>query len=147
MRHTGLADAGLAYYCDAAIGRGGEACGIAVVVRDAAGGIVAARQRRLGPMTNNEAEYEALILALEFALERGERHARLAFLVDSQIVVGQVAGMFSVRSPHLAPRHRRVRELLARLPGATLVFVPRDRNRVADALAVEALAEGGGERD
>lgn len=135
--------AGLAYYCDAAIGRGGHGSGIAVVVRDAAGEIVAATRRRLGPMTNNEAEYEALILGLEFALERGDPHQRLTFLVDSQIVVGQVAGMFSVRSPNLVPRHRRVRELLARLPGATLVFVPRDRNRLADALAVEALTEDG----
>ncbi len=129
----------LNYYSDGAIDILGRASGIAVVVRDDRGRILDTAGRRLAGMTNNEAEYEALILAIELALARGEPSAALTFLVDSQIVVGQVAGAFAVRDPRLAARHARVMRLLAQLPDATLAFVPRTRNRLADALAQEAL--------
>lgn len=129
----------LHYYSDGAIDALGRATGAAVVVRDERGHIVDTASRRLAGMTNNEAEYEALILALELALARREPAGAVTFLVDSQIVVGQVAGAFAVRDPRLAERHTRVMRLLAQLPEATLAFVPRTRNRVADALAQEAL--------
>ncbi len=129
----------LNYYSDGAIDMLGRASGAAVVVRDDRGRILATASRRLAGMTNNEAEYEALILAIELALARGEPSDQVTFLVDSQIVVGQVAGAFAVRDPRLGERHARVMRLLAQLPDATLAFVPRMRNRVADALAQEAL--------
>lgn len=129
----------LSYYSDGAIDVLGRASSAAVVVRDDHGRILATASRRLAGMTNNEAEYEALILALELALARSEPSGAVTFLVDSQIVVGQVAGAFAVRDPRLAERHTRVMRLLAQLPQATLAFVPRTRNRVADALAQEAL--------
>ncbi len=129
----------LNYYSDGAIDVLGQASGAAVVVRDDRGRILDTASRRLAGMTNNEAEYEALILALELALARGEPSGSVTFLVDSQIVVGQVAGAFAVRDPRLGERHARVMRLLARLPDATLAFVPRTRNRLADALAQEAL--------
>ncbi len=129
----------LNYYSDGAIDVLGQASSAAVVVRDDGGRVLATASRRLAGMTNNEAEYEALILALELALTRREPSHALCFLVDSQIVVGQVAGAFAVRDPRLAERHTRVMRLLAQLPEATLTFVPRTRNRLADALAQEAL--------
>ena len=46
------------------------------------------------------------------------------------------------RDGKLRPRHERAARLLARLPRATVVHVPRERNRLADALAAEALAAG-----
>jgi len=128
---------GLAYYCDASIDTRGRGSGVAVVVRNAAGRILDAASRCLGGMTNNEAEYEAFILGLQLALHRADQSP--TFLVDSQIVVGQIAGEFAVRDAKLQPRHERAARLLARLPRATVVFVPRERNRVADALAAEAL--------
>lgn len=131
---------GLNYYCDAAVDTLGRSSGIAVVVRNPVGQIVDAVSCCLEGMTNNEAEYEALILGLELALARGDQAA--TFRVDSQVVVGQVAGRFAVRDRKLAPRHERASRLLARLPEATLAFVPRERNRLADALAAEALEAG-----
>jgi ribonuclease HI len=129
----------LIYYSDGAIDVLGQVSGAAVVVRDACGRILDTACRRLAGMTNNEAEYEALILALELALARGDHAHAVTFLVDSRNIVGQVAGAFAVRDPRLAARHGRVMRLLAQMPTATLAFVPRDRNRVADALAQEAL--------
>jgi ribonuclease HI len=129
----------LTYFCDGTIDLRGRRSGVAVVVRDAAGRILDAASRQLGPMTSNEAEYEALILALELALRRGERGS-LIFLSDSRNLVGQVAGLYAVRERRLTVRRACALELLERLPAATLAFVPRERNGIADALAAEACA-------
>lgn len=135
-----MTDSTSAYYCDAAVDTLGRASGVAVVIRNAAGQILDTASCYLAGMTNNEAEYEALILGLELALARSDQAA--TFLVDNQVVVGQVAGCFAVRDRKLAPRHERAARLLAQLPAATLVFIPRGQNQVADALAKEALAAG-----
>jgi ribonuclease HI len=128
------------YYCDAAIDALSRSSGVAVVVRNAAGQILDAASCRLEGMTNNEAEYEALILGLELALARSDPGPTL--LSDSQVVIGQLAGQFAVRDRKLAPRHEKAMRLLAHLPGATLAFIPRERNRLADALASEAMEAG-----
>ena len=136
----------ISYYCDAAVDSFGRICGAAVVVREASGRIVDTVARRLPGMTNNEAEYEALIMGLDLALRRGDLQA--VFLLDSQIVVGQIAGCFAVRDRKLQPRHERASRLLAHLPEATLVFIPREQNRLADALAkdtLDAARQGGGD--
>ena len=128
------------YFCDASIDTLRRSSGVAVVVRDPEGRILDAASCHMDGMTNNEAEYEALILGLELALARADPAVTL--LTDSQVVVGQMAGRFAVRDRKLAPRHERASRLLAQLPGASLVFVPRSRNRLADALAAEAMEAG-----
>lgn len=130
----------IAYYCDAAVDTLKRSSGVAVIVRNAEGQILEAVSCYLEGMTNNEAEYEALILGLELALARSERVVTL--LTDSQVVVGQMAGRFAVRDRKLAPRHEWASRLMAQLPGATLAFIPRERNRLADALATEAMEVG-----
>ena len=63
---------------------------------------------------------------------------------DSQVVVNQMRGEFSVHSPALLRLHARARVAVAALDEVELVHVPRLRNRLADALANEA-ADGEGE--
>lgn len=128
------------YFCDGAIDPHYRGVAVAVARRAPDGRILETVSRVLPGMTNNEAEYEAFILGLELALAR--RDAAPIFLLDSQIVVGQVAGSFAVRDPRLATRHARATRLLAQMPEATVIFIPRERNLLADALAKEALAEG-----
>lgn len=55
----------LIIYCDGGIGDRGEGAGLGVVIRDEGGDILGLVKRKLEPMTNNEAEYAALILALK----------------------------------------------------------------------------------
>ena len=129
----------LTYYCDGALDPQGRGTGVAVVVRNTAGQIVDAVSAHCAAMTCNEAEYEALLLGLELARMRGRRGEAVLFVIDSQIVVGQLAGHFAVHDPRLAQLHGRALALLARLPDATLLHVPRAHNRLADALAGEAL--------
>ncbi|MFQ6058279.1 MAG: ribonuclease HI family protein [Anaerolineae bacterium] len=122
---------------DGAIGATNRASGLGVVVRDEAGRILEVRSKRARPQTCNEAEYEALIWALEL-LGRNPP-AEVHFLSDSEIVVKQMRGLFSVRSPALKRLHRRACALTRAIPRVTFTHISREQNRLADALAAEAL--------
>ena len=80
----------LAVYCDGGIGGTGRAAGLGVVVRDEQNEIIALVKRSMPAMTNNEAEYAALILALETVRRFAPR--TLHVYMDSEVVVGQMQG-------------------------------------------------------
>ena len=122
---------------DGAIGADGRASGLGVVMRDETGRILEVRSKRSRPQTCNEAEYEALIWALE--LLGRDPPAEVHFLSDSEIVVNQMLGFFSVRSPALKRLHRKACALARAIPRVTFTHISREQNRLADALAVEAL--------
>ncbi|KAI0502580.1 hypothetical protein KFK09_017534 [Dendrobium nobile] len=85
------------------------------------------------PRTNNKAEYEALILGLELAIQMSL--TRVKIFGDSQLIINQVAGVYKVIKPELIPYHNKAMELLSLIPEATLAKVPRSENGKADALA------------
>lgn len=128
----------LVLFSDGATGATGEATGLGAVVRRPDGEIVAWATRRMGRMTNNEAEYAALLLGLEAA--RRFRPQKLRCFLDSEIVVGQMRGDSSVHSPGLRKWHTRACVAARSFPRVTFTHVPRERNRLADALANEALS-------
>jgi len=122
---------------DGAIGQGDRGAGLGVVLRDPDGRIRQVLRKRTGPLTNNEAEYAALIWALEILSSDPPDEAH--FVSDSEIVVKQMQGRFSVHSPALKRLHRRACALLRDIPTATFTHISRDVNLLADALAKEAL--------
>ncbi len=83
------------------------------------------------PVTNNEAEYSALIHGLEDALatlrEAGidPKQARLEVMGDSQLVLRQLSGQWKVRMPHLQPLKDRGRSLLDQFGKADLIWQRR----------------------
>ncbi|RME83998.1 MAG: reverse transcriptase-like protein [Caldilineae bacterium] len=85
-------------------------------------------------VTNNEAEYDTLIAALEAVLKRLEEQgvdpatAKVEIWGDSQLVVNQVSGAWQCREPRLQPRRDRVRALMARFGQATLRYHPREQS-------------------
>jgi ribonuclease HI len=93
----------------------------------------------LGRASNNVAEYQALLHALRWALERGARRIRV--FSDSELVVRQVAGAYRVKHPDMIPLHREAKSLLARFEEAPVVHVRRAQNAEADRLANQALDE------
>lgn len=116
------------------------ATGLAAVVRDESGSIVQWFSQRTGPMSNNEAEYAAVILALEALGRRPQaRLTRLKVFSDSQIVVEQMRGGARVRSPRLMSVHAHLRLLVTCFEQVEFHHIPRQQNRLADALAGEAL--------
>ncbi len=89
-------------------------------------------------LTNNEAEYWALIYALTEIQERGLSGVEIR--MDSRLVVEQVQGKWKVREPRLQPLHRYVRHLLEKT-NVRLVWIPRKENR-ANALAQKLAKKG-----
>jgi ribonuclease HI len=123
------------YFDGAARGNPGPAAiGWVIVTGD---GIAAEGSERIGRATNNQAEYEALLAALEAAAEYG--FDELVVKGDSQLVVEQVRGAWDVNDPTLREHRLRVRELLDEFETWSIDHVPREINARADELANEAL--------
>jgi ribonuclease HI len=93
----------------------------------------------LGEMTNNQAEYTALVKALEHALELGANR-RLLIHSDSELLVKQMNGEYQVKNQDLRPLYEQARQLVRRFDGpVTIRHVRRGQNTRADALCNEAL--------
>jgi len=123
------------YFDGASRGNPGPAAvGWVIVTGD---GIAAEGSNRIGRATNNQAEYEALLHALEAAADFGFDSVQLRG--DSQLVVKQVKGAWNTNDPELKEKRVRVRELLREFDEWSLDHVPREINDRADELANEAL--------
>jgi ribonuclease HI len=123
----------LVVHCDgAARGNPGPA-GAGAYLTTPDGEVVAEVAEGLGETTNNVAEYTAAILGLERAAALGARDVLLRS--DSQLLVNQLTGRYRVKTAHLQPLHRRVRELAAGFDRVRFEHVPRERNVDADRLA------------
>jgi len=118
----------------AARGNPGPAA-IGVVIE--AGRTVYEASRALGVRTNNEAEYLALITALEYLKEARPKEAE--FRLDSELVVKQLSGEYKVKEPRLQALHGQVVMLLNAVPKYKIRHVRRVENARADELANEAL--------
>lgn len=113
--------------------------GAGAVLRDERGRIVGQVCKYLGRVTNNQAEYAALVLALEAALELGADAVEVT--LDSELLVRQINGAYRVRSPQLVEPYERVRALLRRFESAQVSHVRRENNTLADKLANRAIDE------
>ncbi|KAF7839291.1 reverse transcriptase [Senna tora] len=85
------------------------------------------------PCTNNESEYEALILGLLVAQYMGIQ--RIHVKGDSNLVVKQVTGQFGVNEPSLATYRERVFAIAKTFKELKFQHIVRSENRQADALA------------
>ena len=93
----------------------------------------------LGDMTNNQAEYTALVRALERALKLGPEH-RVTLHSDSELMVKQMKGEYKVKNEELRPLYKRAKELADRFAGGvSFVHVRRELNKRADQLGNDAL--------
>jgi ribonuclease HI len=123
------------YFDGASRGNPGPAAvGWVVVTSD---GIVAEGGERIGRATNNRAEYEALIRALEVARDYGFDEVEVRG--DSELIVRQVRGEWDASDPGLRERRVRARELLAAFDEWSIDHVPREINQRADERANDAL--------
>ena len=116
--------------------------GYGVVIQDQSGRKVAALSEYLGHQTNNFAEYQGLIGALEYALERGPKALKL--ISDSELLVRQIKGIYKVKNPTLRDLHARAQELIAQLDWFSIGHALREHNQEADRLANEAMDKGMG---
>ena len=114
--------------------------GYGVVIQDEAGRKVAALSQYLGHQTNNFAEYQALIAALEYALQHGSKAIKV--VSDSELLVRQIKGIYKVKNPALKDLHTRARQLISQLDWFAIEHALREKNREADRLANAAMDKG-----
>ena len=116
--------------------------GAGVVIVDENGKVLFSGNRFLGVKTNNEAEYYALLMALEISRDLGYKDITLC--TDSILVFSQLTGRYKVRSENLKGLFKRVK-LVLKYFNWDIKWVPRSENRMADKLAQNASAIGGTE--
>lgn len=128
-------------YCDGASrGNPGPASAGAVLYRVGTKDVVARVSKALGRATNNEAEYAALLLALQEAQRLGATGVTVH--ADSELVIKQLNGVYRVKHPVMRERHQEAMRLLASFKAWRAVHVPRELNTEADRLANLALDQG-----
>lgn len=93
--------------------------------------------RYLGETTNNQAEYKALISALEHASEFGAEEVEC--MLDSELVVKQLRHEYRVKDPDLAPLFLKVYNLTQSFKKVSFHHIPRVKNKEADRMVNEAL--------
>jgi ribonuclease HI len=116
--------------------------GYGVIVQDESGRNVAALSEYLGHQTNNFAEYQGLIAALEYALQHGPKALKL--ISDSELLVRQIKGIYKVKNATLQDLHGRAKQLIAQLDWFSIGHALREHNQAADRLANDAMDKGMG---
>lgn len=116
--------------------------GYGVVIKDESGRKVAALSEYLGHQTNNFAEYQGLIAALEYAIKHGPKALKL--ISDSELLVRQIKGIYKVKNAVLQDLHGRARELIAQMDWFSIGHAFREQNQEADQLANDAMDKGMG---
>ncbi len=128
----------IVYSDGGARGNPGQAA-VAFMILSEKGELLSANSRYVGVRTNNQAEYEALIAALEFArtLNAEEVLCRL----DSELVAKQLTGEYAVKNPTLKKLWTRVQELRKGFKKVSFKNVPRTNECIknVDKLVNETL--------
>jgi ribonuclease HI len=109
--------------------------GIGALLLDERGATLAEIFAPIGITTNNEAEYRALIAALDRAAEFTDQTVEC--YMDSELVARQLNGQYRVKSEKMAELHRKVKTLTEKFVKVTFAHVRREhpQQRLADKLA------------
>jgi ribonuclease HI len=109
----------------------------ACVITSPAGEELGAHSELLGAVTNNVAEYRALLLGLRHARELGADEVEV--VGDSELIAKQVRGIYKVKHEAMRALHGQAMAALAAFDRWSIRTVPRSQNAHADALVNEAL--------
>ena len=107
--------------------------GYGVYIVDDAGNVLAELSGSLGTTTNNIAEYNGLIAALQWAVDRDLK--QIAIKGDSQLIIEQMRGNYKVKNEGLKPLYLKARMLVMQIGDVTFEHVRREHNKEADRLS------------
>ncbi|XP_074315443.1 uncharacterized protein LOC141651638 [Silene latifolia] len=110
-----------------------KGAGVGLVLKSPQGKQIIQAVRCEFKATNNEAEYEALILGLQLALEMQINHINV--YSDSQLIVNHVNNVYMARDPKMVAYLEVAKELKLRFASFHIQQIPMDQNVEADALA------------
>ncbi|OQR88540.1 hypothetical protein THRCLA_22846 [Thraustotheca clavata] len=130
---------GIVYSDGASRGNPGIA-GCGAIVFNTTGDVIAMAKKFLGKeITNNVAEYQGLLLALDVA--KNHNLETIEILMDSQLVVKQMQGEYRVKQEHLKMLHQQANEKAKMFQSVIYRAIPRKENSKADELANQAIDE------
>ncbi|MFA5158219.1 MAG: ribonuclease HI family protein [Patescibacteria group bacterium] len=119
---------------------------IGVVFGNEEGEVIHQHKECIGKATNNEAEYQAIIKALELLLkskwfsENNIAEKEVICRLDSQLVVEQINGNYKIKQDHIKLLIAQVRQMIAQMHlNISFVHVRREENKLADKLVNQAL--------
>ena len=96
-------------------------------------------KKYIGIGTNNNAEYTALLTALELAIE--SRFNKIKVHTDSLLVASQINGDWKVKDPDIKILYERAIKLIENFEEFSIIHIRRELNSDADRLANEAINE------
>ncbi|MEK7552723.1 MAG: ribonuclease HI family protein [Patescibacteria group bacterium] len=120
--------------------------GAGAVIVNPAGAVLREGAKPLGRLTNNEAEYEAVLFGLDLIkkLIGKERvgECEIEVRLDSELVARQLNGEYQIKEETLQPLFMKVwNQRVANFSRLVFVHIPREENQRADALANRAMDE------
>jgi ribonuclease HI len=127
----------LIVYTDGASSGNPGPASVGAVIKDGQGRTISLISRRIGYATNNQAEYRAIIAALEEAARLGAEEVDIKS--DSELVVKQLKGLYRVKKASLRPLYQEVVQLASSFKAFSIIHIPRTQNTEADRLANQAL--------
>lgn len=110
---------------------------IGVVIKDEDGTELFTISRYIGNATNNQAEYQAVIAALQAA--RNFKPEKITLHIDSELVAKQLDSRYKVKSPTLYPLYKKASELSSKFTNFRIVNIKNTENNAAHQLAKIAL--------
>ena len=113
--------------------------GVGAVIRGSDNTIIERVSKYIGIATNNIAEYQALILALETAKQIGAE--KINIYADSELMVKQIKGEYRVKNEGLKPLYQKAIGLLKDFKAYGIIHIEREKNTDADKLANQAIDE------
>lgn len=113
--------------------------GAGFVIYDQHGVEVERDSTYLGEMTNNMAEYEALVRALSKASESNVKN--VSIYTDSLLVVNQVLGKYKIKNTTLQKYAEKAKNLIGTFDHCAVQYIPREKNTLADKLAKGAITK------
>ena len=132
----------LKIYCDGGA-RGNPGPAAAAFVVERRGKVIFKSARFLGKATNNVAEYSAVLLAMRWLSKFDPKDlSEVRFILDSELVAKQLAGLFKIKNENLRNLYFSVKEEEKKIPlSISFAAVPRNKNRLADLLVNRTLDE------
>ena len=111
------------------------------ILKNSTGETVAQISQFLGDATNNQAEYFAALLGVQKAVELGA--TEIEILLDSKLVVEQVAGRWKIKDLELKKIAEKIHAVLGKFKNWEISHIPREKNQEADALVNQVLDSRG----
>lgn len=117
--------------------------GIGIVIKNREGKIFKKISEYIGEATNNQAEYKAVIKALEIVKElKSEEVKECKMFLDSELIVNQLNFKYKVKNSELQPLFLKVHNLIVKIGNVRFFHIPREQNKEADKLVRKAIKKG-----